>query len=242
MAKDSPADYVMDLDRTREQLLVFAREVGEAYRRERRQQAKLEHLVEERRAVDYSMVQTLAFMVDAKDAYTGSHLERCRTYGLALAAAVDSDMVTPELEYGFLLHDVGKVVVPESILDKPGPLTRDEEGVMRTHVAVGLKIVSPLKFLDDDALDVIRCHHEWFNGQGYPEGLRRSGIPMTARIFSVVDAFDAMTTDRPYRGALPMDLALERLSAGAGAQFDPDVVDVFTGLASLLPVPGTQVV
>src|SRR5579859_4390038 len=111
-------NYVMDLDRTREQLLVFAREVGEAYRRERDQKAQLDQLREERRAIDYSMVQTLAFVVDAKDAYTGSHLERCRTYGLALAQRVDSDMVSMELEYGFLLHDVGKVVVPEAILDK----------------------------------------------------------------------------------------------------------------------------
>jgi len=241
MSEDIAADYVMDLDRTREQLLVFAREVGEAYRRERRQKATLDRLVEERRAVDYSMVQTLAFMVDAKDAYTGSHLERCRTYGLALAEAVDADMVSPELEYGFLLHDVGKVVVPEAILDKRGPLTRDEEGVMRTHVSVGLKIVSPLKFLTHEALDVIRCHHEWFNGEGYPEGLRHASIPVSARVFSVVDAFDAMTTDRPYRIALPPDLALERLAAGAGKQFDPDVVEVFTGLAHLLPVPEIQI-
>jgi ribonuclease P protein subunit RPR2 len=241
MTEDIAGNYVMDLDRTREQLLVFAREVGEAYRRERRQKAKLDQLTQERRAVDFSMVQTLAFMVDAKDAYTGSHLERCRTYGLALADAIEPDMVNPELEYGFLLHDVGKVVVPESILDKPGPLTREEEGVMRTHVAVGLKIVSPLRFLDDDALNVIRCHHEWFNGGGYPEGLRRDSIPLSARVFSVVDAFDAMTTDRPYREAVPVDLALERLHAGAGRQFDPDVVDVFTGLAHLLPVPDVQI-
>ncbi len=234
-------NYVMDFDRTREQLLVFAREVGEAYRRERHQKAQLDQLREERRAIDYSMVQTLAFMVDAKDAYTGSHLERCRTYGLALAQRVDSDMVSMELEYGFLLHDVGKVVVPEAILDKAGPLTRQEEGIMRSHVEVGLKIVSPLRFLDADALDVIRCHHEWFNGTGYPGGLRRGNIPMSARVFSVVDAFDAMTTDRPYRDALPMDIAMERLSAGAGEQFDPDVVDVFLGLAPLLPAPEVQI-
>ena len=234
-------NYVMDLDRTREQLLVFAREVGEAYRRERHQKAQLDQLKEERRAIDYSMVQTLAFMVDAKDAYTGSHLERCRTYGLALAQRVDSDMVSMELEYGFLLHDVGKVVVPEAILDKAGPLTRQEEGIMRSHVEVGLKIVSPLRFLDADALDVIRCHHEWFNGTGYPGGLRHGDIPMCARVFSVVDAFDAMTTDRPYRDALPMDIAMERLSAGAGEQFDPDVVDVFLGLAPLLPAPEVQI-
>lgn len=241
MSEDGPGNYVMDLDRTREQLLVFAREVGEAYRRERRQQATLDRLVQERRAVDYSMVQTLAFMVDAKDAYTGSHLERCRTYGLALAEAVDADMVNPELEYGFLLHDVGKVVVPESILDKRGPLTRDEEGIMRTHVAVGLRIVSPLRFLDADALDVIRCHHEWFDGSGYPEGVRHEAIPLAARVFSVVDAFDAMTTDRPYRNALPTSMALERLAAGAGKQFDPDVVEVFSNLAHLLPVPEVQI-
>src|ERR1051326_5273694 len=166
------ANYVMDLDRTRDQLLVFAREVGEAYRRERYQKAQIDQLHQERRAIDYSMVQTLAFMVDAKDAYTGSHLERCRSYGLALAQEVDSDMVSVELEYGFLLHDVRKVVVPEAILDKAGPLTRQEESIMRSHVEVGLRIVSPLRFLDTDALDVIRCHHEWFNGSGYPGGLR----------------------------------------------------------------------
>jgi HD-GYP domain-containing protein (c-di-GMP phosphodiesterase class II) len=241
MAEDAAGSYVMDLDRTRQQLLVFAREVGEAYRRERRQKARLDKLVEERRSVDYSMVQTLAFMVDAKDAYTGSHLERCRTYGLALAEAVDSDMVNPELEYGFLLHDVGKVVVPEAILDKPGPLTRAEQDVMRSHVSVGLKIVSPLRFLDDDALDVIRCHHEWFNGAGYPGGLAGSAIPLSARVFSVVDAYDAMTTDRPYREAMPPEEALERLSSAAGRQFDPDVVDVFTTLAHLLPTPEVQI-
>lgn len=238
---DDAGSYVMDLDRTRQQLLVFAREMGEAYRRERRQKAQLDELVQERRAIDYSMVQTLAFMVDAKDAYTGSHLERCRTYGLALAEAVDSDMVKPELEYGFLLHDVGKVVVPEAILDKPGPLTRPEEDIMRSHVTVGLKIVSPLRFLDADALDVIRCHHEWFNGAGYPDGLHGSRIPLPARVFSVVDAFDAMTTDRPYRHAMAIGEALDRLVSGAGAQFDPDVVEVFTRLASLLPVPASEI-
>ncbi|GAC1368838.1 MAG: hypothetical protein NVSMB32_13880 [Actinomycetota bacterium] len=237
MTEDIAANYVMDLDRTRQQLLVFAREVGEAYRRERRQKARVEQLEVERRALDYSMVQTLAFMVDAKDAYTGSHLERCRTYGLALAEAVDPDMVNVELEYGFLLHDVGKVVVPESILDKPGPLTREEQGVMRTHVAVGLRIVSPLHFLDHDALDVIRCHHEWFDGSGYPEGLRGAAIPLAARVFSVVDAFDAMTSDRPYRHALTPEEALSRLHDAAGEQFDPDVFEVFAKLAHLLPVP-----
>lgn len=233
------ANYVMDLDRTRQQLLVFAREVGEAYRRERHQKARLAQMEEERRAVDYSMVQTLAFLVDAKDAVTGSHLERCRTYGLALAEAVDADMVNIELEYGFLLHDVGKVVVPEAILDKPGPLTRDEQHVMRSHVLAGLQIVTPLRFLDDDARNVIRCHHEWFDGTGYPEGLRADRIPLSARVFSVVDAFDAMTTNRPYRRALAHDEALSRLLDGAGVQFDPDVIDVFVDLAHLLPVPQT---
>ena len=131
--------------------------------------------------------------------------------------------------------------VPESILDKAGPLTREEESVMRSHVEVGLKIVSPLRFLDADALDVIRCHHEWFDGNGYPEGVRHGAIPMSARVFSVVDAFDAMTTDRPYRDAMTVDLALERLAGAAGRQFDPDVVDVFLGLAPLLPAPEMQI-
>lgn len=235
MPVDIASDYVLDLDRTRQQLLVFAREVGEAYRRERQQQAALDRLRQERRAADYSMVQTLAFMVDAKDAYTGSHLERCRSYGLALAQAVDPDMVTPELEYGFLLHDVGKVVVPESILGKPGPLTQAEQEIMRSHVSVGLRIVSPLGFLDADALSVIACHHEWFNGAGYPAGIAGEAIPLPARVFTVVDAFDAMTTDRPYRSALPIEVALGRLAESAGEQFDPGVVEIFLKLAHRLP-------
>lgn len=241
MSEEVASEYVMDLDRTRQQLLVFAKEVGEAYRRERQQKAAIDRLIVERRELDYSMVQTLAFMVDAKDAYTGSHLERCRSYGLALAQAVDAAMVNAELEYGFLLHDVGKVVVPEAILDKPGPLTEEEEAIMRSHVTTGLRIVSPLGFLDHDALDVIRCHHEWYNGAGYPAGLAGDAIPLSARVFSVVDAFDAMTTDRPYRSALPIAVALERLAGGAGEQFDPDVVKVFTALAYRLPTLAAKI-
>ena len=225
------SDHLAELERTKSQLLVFAREISTVYQRERKQAQRLDQMMEELRTDYLAIVQTLALTVEAKDEYTRYHLERCKEYGIALAEEIDPALVSPELQYGFLLHDVGKIGVPEAILSKPGPLSSDEMRVMRTHPLIGVQLVAPMrKVLDDRTIEVIRHHHERFDGDGYPDRLKGDQIPIAARIFSVVDAFDAMTTDRPYRQALSFDEGLERVRQGAGTQFDPDVVKAFDQL------------
>ncbi|MGH9184196.1 MAG: HD-GYP domain-containing protein, partial [Acidimicrobiales bacterium] len=134
----------------------------------------------------------------------------------------------------FLLHDVGKVGVPERILNKPGLLTAAEWRVMRTHPVIGYQILQPIPFMDN-AAQVVRCHHEMFDGNGYPAGLRADAIPLPARAFSIVDAFDAMTTDRPYRASIGVERAADEIGRMAGTQFDPEVSGVFLDLVDDLP-------
>lgn len=227
-------DYREELERTRNQLLVFARDMSTVYQRKREHEKKLSALLEELRTDYLAIVETLALVVEAKDQYTASHLERCKKYGIALANRIDPAMVTPQLQYGFLLHDVGKIGIPESILTKAGPLTAREAEIMRTHPEIGVQLVAPMhRVLDDVTVSVIRHHHERFDGQGYPDGKKGDQIPLSARIFSVVDAFDAMTTDRPYRRSVGVSAALERLDQAAGDQFDPDVVTEFIALVEM---------
>ena len=214
----------------REQLLVFAKELGDLYRLEREHSAQLQHAIDELKQTYVSTIKTLAFVVEAKDFNTRGHLDRTHVYGLELARMIDESLTEdPEIGFGFLLHDIGKVGIPEAILGKTGPLSDDEWEVMRTHPVLGAQIVEPIAFLGD-AVEVIRFHHERFDGKGYPEGRRGRQIPLAARIFAVVDSFDAMTSDRPYRKAMPLDRALEELELGRGTQFDPDVVENFLAL------------
>jgi HD-GYP domain-containing protein (c-di-GMP phosphodiesterase class II) len=146
---------------------------------------------------------------------------------------VDAELVADHcLRYGFLLHDVGKVGVPEAILNKPGPLDEEEWLVMRTHPEMGVQMVSGIKSLGP-AVEVIRSHHERWDGLGYPSGLVGEQIPLSARIFSVCDAFDAMTSDRPYRRALPFEHAVEQIMAGTGTQFDPAMAEAFVSITNL---------
>lgn len=230
--------YETELERTKSQLMVFAREISSVYQREREKARRLGEINEELRADYISIVETLAMVVEAKDRYTRDHLERCREYGTTLANLIDESLVTPEVQYGFLLHDVGKIGVPEAILLKDGPLSDDERKIMEQHPLIGVQLVEPMRrILDHRALEVIRHHHERFDGTGYPDGLAGDDIPMSARIFSVVDAFDAMTTDRPYRAALSIAEAHERLVAGAGTQFDPRVISAFAELLRKQPLP-----
>jgi HD-GYP domain-containing protein (c-di-GMP phosphodiesterase class II) len=227
----SEVDYRAELERTRSQLLVFARDMSAVYQRKREHEQKLGALLEELRTDYLSIVETLALVVEAKDQYTANHLERCKRYGIALTSRIDSGLITPQLQYGFLLHDVGKIGIPESILMKPGPLSADEMAVMRTHPLIGVQIVAPMRrVLDEVTVEVIRHHHEKFDGSGYPDGKAGDRIPLSARIFSVVDSFDAMTTDRPYRKALSLDEALSRLRSESGRQFDPEVVVEFEAM------------
>jgi HD-GYP domain-containing protein (c-di-GMP phosphodiesterase class II) len=139
------------------------------------------------------------------------------------------DVKNPQMAYGFLLHDVGKMAVPDAILRHPGRLDADGWATMRRHPDEGVRILSAVPFLDG-ALDVVKHHHERWDGQGYPSGLAGEQIPVWARIFSVVDALDAMTADRPYRPAMPYADALRELRRHAGSQFDPAVVEALEGI------------
>lgn len=216
-----------ELDSVRSQLLVFAEEIKHLYAQERERSHQLEDALGELNQAYLDTMKTLAFLVEAKDVGTRQHLDRTHQYGLALARFMDPELgARPELGYGFLLHDIGKIGISERILNKKGPLSASEWSVMKTHPLIGAQIVSQIRFLGD-AVDVIRCHHEWFDGTGYPHGLEGDDIPLTARIFSVVDAFDAMTSDRPYRKAMPIEEALDEISGGSGTHFDPEVIEAF---------------
>jgi ribonuclease P protein subunit RPR2 len=176
-------------------------------------------------ATSYSVtVEALATAIEAKDATTGGHIERVRRLGLLLAGGiVPRDARDPQMAYGFLLHDIGKLAVPDAILRAPGRLTEQEWSLMRRHPEEGVRMLSHVPFLGR-ALDVVRHHHERWDGGGYPEGLRGEEIPLWARIFSVVDALDAMTAERPYRAARSYQAALEEIRLHSGTQFDPAVV------------------
>lgn len=211
-----------------EQLIVFARELGELYRLERARSAELERVLASLQETYLATMKSLAQVIEAKDRTTRGHLERTQAHGVALARRIAPSLVdaSPTLGYGFFLHDIGKVGVPEHILCKEGPLDEDEWAVMRTHPVMGAQIVAPIPFLSS-AVELIRHHHERFDGSGYPDGLRGEQIPLAARVFAVVDSYDAMTSDRPYRGSMEVERALEEIREGAGSQFDPEVVRVF---------------
>jgi putative nucleotidyltransferase with HDIG domain len=176
-------------------------------------------------------VRALASAVEARDAYTGRHAERVAAYGLALAEVYGMRLGPgPEIEFGFLLHDVGKVAVPDAILFKPGPLTAAERTVMEQHPVTGSEIVRDIDFLGA-ARDVIRSHHERWDGGGYPDGRAGEDIPVAARVFAVADALDALTTRRPYREPSSIAHAREIIEAGSGTHFDPQVIVAFKALA-----------
>ena len=173
------------------------------------------------------VIFTLAAAVEAKDPTTGEHLQRMKGYAVRLGQAMklpQRDLML--LRHGAILHDIGKVGVSEHILSKPGPLDEHEWMEMRQHPVVGEKICASMRFAAEVG-PMIRHHHERWDGAGYVDALAGDEIPLMARVLSVVDSFDAMTSDRPYRAALPFDEAVRRLHDGAGAQWDPEIVSVF---------------
>jgi len=172
-------------------------------------------------------VQALASAVEAKDAYTGGHLARVTAYGVEACRALGGGLAaTPGLEQAFLLHDLGKIGVPDAVLNKVGPLTDEEWALMREHPAIGLRILEGVPHMDV-VRAVVYSHHERWDGAGYPDGLAGEAIPLGARIVAVADAFDAMTAARPYSTPRTPHEALEELRRCAGAQFDPAVVVAF---------------
>ncbi|HET8894016.1 MAG TPA: HD domain-containing phosphohydrolase [Gaiellaceae bacterium] len=179
-------------------------------------------------------VLALVAAVELRDEAIGAHLERVCSIALELTAVVAPGLAAdPALRYGFLLHDVGKIGIADCVLHKPGPLDHTELSIMRTHPVLGERIVAPLTFIDGIARDVIACHHERWDGLGYPCGRRGGAIPLAARIFALADAYDAMTSDRPYRAALTHDEAMQRIDEALGTQFDPSFGGAFIALDPL---------
>jgi hypothetical protein len=176
------------------------------------------------------MVKTLARAVDSKDQYTHEHSDRASARARRLAAEMQlPDQMARYIEYAALLHDIGKIGIDEAILLKPGKLTPEEYEQMKKHPVIGHQILAPVKFLGPVA-QMVLYHQEWFDGRGYPEGLKGEAIPLGARMVAVIDAWDAMTSDRPYRKALSRETAIGELRKHAGTQFDPKVVESFLKL------------
>ncbi|OFW17293.1 MAG: hypothetical protein A3F69_03795 [Acidobacteria bacterium RIFCSPLOWO2_12_FULL_66_10] len=172
-------------------------------------------------------LEAFAKGIDARDHYTAGHSERVTVYTRALAGAMG--MEPGELETArraCMLHDIGKVGVPDAILFKPGPLDPSERGIMESHVTIGHGMLQAVPFLRD-AMPGIRGHHERWDGRGYPDRLAATDIHLHPRLMAVADSYDAMTSDRHYRGALPVDEAARRLREGSGAQFDPAAIELF---------------
>jgi putative nucleotidyltransferase with HDIG domain len=189
-------------------------------------------------ALYISTIETLAMAIDAKDQITHGHIRRVQTYAVALAKAmgVSDEKLIRAIEAAALLHDMGKLAVPEYILNKPGPLTPAEFEKMKLHASVGADILSAIDF-PYPVVPIVRHHHENWDGKGYPDGIAGSAIPIGARILSVVDCFDALTSDRPYRPRLPDREAIRILVERRGTMYDPLVVDTFIELHPSLIAP-----
>ncbi|HET9326741.1 MAG TPA: HD domain-containing phosphohydrolase [Candidatus Eisenbacteria bacterium] len=209
-----------------------------------RTQLRIKRLTDQLESTEM-VVFSMARWVEIKDPYTEGHLRRIAGYSeqTALALGLPAEQ-TRVVRYAGVLHDIGKIGIREELLSKPTKLTDEEQTELRKHVEYGAAIVAPMRFAGDVA-PIILSHHEHWDGSGYPYGLRGEQIPLGARIISVVDAYDAMTSDRPYRRSLGDDEAVRRLKAGSGIQWDPAVVDVFLSLletGQLRPVdlPGNE--
>jgi putative two-component system response regulator len=173
-------------------------------------------------------IQSLADALEVKDPYTHGHSLRVSTYSVAIARAIGlAPAAIRQIEIGGHVHDIGKIGVREAVLNKPGPLTDDEYAHIMTHPSVGWRILSPLLNEMPMALNIVRWHHERFDGSGMPDGLSGDAIPIEARIAAVADTFDAMTSVRPYRPGVPLPDTLAELRRCSGAQFDPVCVTAF---------------
>jgi HD-GYP domain-containing protein (c-di-GMP phosphodiesterase class II) len=200
-------------------------------------------LFKDREEVILDSLEALANAVDARDPYTAGHSERVTQYAVTIAGqmkyAPDDRIAWVRLERGCRVHDIGKIGVPDAVLQKAGKLTGEEFAKMRTHPVVGFNILSGLKMLTDE-LVIVRSHHERFDGKGYPDRKKGDELPIFAWIVGAADAIDAMTSDRPYRKGVPLDIAVEQVREGAGSQFHPDVVEAvmdaaLSGVLKVIP-------
>jgi ribonuclease P protein subunit RPR2 len=204
-----------------EQLVLYARDLRHLVEIERAQRGLLESAYKE-------TVSALASALGTKDTGTRQHSQRVQRYALELAAAIDPKLAAdPALEYGFLLHDIGKIGVPDQILLKPSALNEAEWRVMKAHTILGAQMIGGVAFLQEAGVEIVRSHHERWDGNGYPDGLTGDEIPIGARIFAVADAIDAITNHRPYREARSWRDSRREILEQKGKQFDPQVVDAF---------------
>jgi putative nucleotidyltransferase with HDIG domain len=225
----------------REQLLATVRRALENRRlklENRKYQTELESLVTARteqvrqalasleRSYDITL-EALGNALDLKDAETEGHSKRVTAFTIAIARAmgISGDQIRV-IARGAFLHDIGKMAIPDAILRKPGALDPEEVAIMREHAYRGYQILRRIPFLTE-ASEIVYAHQEKFDGTGYPRGLKGEQIPLGARIFSVADTLDAMTSNRPYRAAQPLSAARTEIDKWAGRQFDPQVVKVF---------------
>jgi diguanylate cyclase (GGDEF)-like protein len=204
-----------------EQVQLYAQDLRRLLEVERGQRALLQHAYRQ-------TVGALAAALESKDVDTGAHSQRVLMYAADLARAVDPSLLDEQsIEYGFLLHDVGKIGIPDSILRKRGPLTPGERSVLETHTLLGEQMLGGVPLLAGGGIRVVRSHHERWDGGGYPDRLAGRKIPLGARVFAIADTLDAMTSDRPYRAALSWDEAVAEIASQSARQFDPEVVEAF---------------
>jgi putative two-component system response regulator len=191
-------------------------------------------LVDQQHSLFLSTVKSLVSAIDAKDEYTRQHSTRVTEFTLKIAKSMGySEKELGDLELASLLHDVGKIAVPESILSKPGRLTDQEFALIKEHPARGENILKPVLELKEIA-KVVRAHHEHYDGTGYPDGLKGREIPLGARIMAVADAYDSITSERPYRKAASHRFAVKEIIRCSGTQFDPEVVEHFLEIGNIL--------
>jgi len=189
-----------------------------------------------RRALDLeeiydTTIENLMTALDLRDVETYGHSQTVAKYSQVLAGllGLEDGEAMDHIRKGALLHDVGKIAIPDAILKKPGPLTREEWEKVRLHPALGYGLIKEIKFVREPG-NIILCHHERYDGTGYPKGLRGEDIPLEARVFTVADALDAITSHRPYRAARDFGAAAAEIRAHSGSQFDPDIVKAFCSL------------
>ncbi len=237
MALMHTAEMAREIERLRAELSQREQDAADKERQLERYAADLRETFKQERAHAQELqrsymatVRALSNAVEARDAYTGKHAERVTAYAVEVASAMSRSLAgDPATEFGFLLHDIGKVAIPDAILYKPGRLTEQERALMRRHPVIGAQIIGGIDFLEA-AAEVVRSHHERWDGNGYPDGLAGDEIPLAARVFALADVFDAITTVRPYRPASPLPEARQMIIAAAGSHFDPAVVEAFASI------------
>jgi HD-GYP domain-containing protein (c-di-GMP phosphodiesterase class II) len=196
-----------------------------------RQELRIKELEGQVRDLRGALVCSFNQLLDLRDLNTGVHSTRLAEWGLRVARDLGvPESKMPDIEMGALLHDIGKIGVPDGILNKPGRLTPEEYEVVKRHPEFGWTVIRKLPGLEQTSLYVLH-HHENFDGTGYPARLKASEIPIGSRIVSVIDAFDAMVSSRPYRNGLPLEEAIRRLNDASGTQFDPAVIKSFIPIA-----------